>query len=306
MARYAHQSWRDDESYPELREILAPPYRSWRAEDIETLLAAEGLDAEDLEFSLRSIGRAFRDVGRVVAPHLGTAGTIAGTLFGGPAGAALGGMAGQLAGRALGGAMGGRPAAHPGPTMSGPPIPGLGGAAGGIAGALPGIAGAIPGMVGSRIGAGGGLPITGQLMQLLSRPETQRALMAMLVGGAGRRNIPVGGAQVPVSAFANALGVLANRAAVEYAEYMDTAGADEGMAAYLTDYAGQPTADPAVPEARTARLLELLQESEPEQLRATPARFTPQAAASRSRFAFADDYYDAVEQAELAIEGEEW
>lgn len=300
MARYVHQRWSHDESYPELRNVLASPYRAWPGEDIEALLAAEGLDAEDLEFSLRSLKRGLQSVGRVAAGALPVVGSVVGTALGGPVGTMIGGAAGRIAGQALGTAVSGGGSAAAGRAAGQAALGAVQGALGRREVPLPAIGGASPAM--------------GQLLQMLARPETQRALIAMLLGQAGRRSVPVGGTPVPVSAFANTLGVLANRASLEYAEMVPAAG--EGTAAYLMDFAGEAAVDPAVPEARAARLLELLAETDPEQDEqdeqdeAEYVEILPQPRAYRSSRQAAwtlDAYYDAIEQAEMALAAEdEW
>lgn len=276
MAPNANQSWTEDESYPEIRKALANPYRSWPGEDLEAMLAAEGIEAEDLEDFLSGL----KKVGQVVAGALPAAGAIAGTAIGGPLGTAIGGAAGQLAGRALGGVVGGA-GARPAP---------------GARGRRPARALAFP----------SGAPAAGQLLQLLARPEVQQALLSMLLGGAGRRSIPVGSTPVPVGAFANTLGVLANQAAVEYAERVPMAS--EGTPAYLMNFAGEALADPAVPEARAARLIELLADTELEVIESEDEMEDyPESWSGRGRGARSlDSYYDAIEQAELALAGEEW
>ncbi len=45
----------------------------------------------------------------------------------------------------------------------------------------------------------------GQLLALLARPETLRAISALALGNRGRTTVPVGNRQVPVAAFANAI-----------------------------------------------------------------------------------------------------
>jgi len=62
----------------------------------------------------------------------------------------------------------------------------------------------------------GGSSAAAQLLQLLMRPEIQRALFSMLLGSGGASSVPVGTTQVPVSAMANTVGQLAQQATAEY------------------------------------------------------------------------------------------
>jgi hypothetical protein len=105
-------------------------------------------------------------------------------------------------------------------------------------------------------------PAAAQLLQTIFRPEVLQALIAMLMGQAGRQNIPVGPANTPVSlgAFTNMLEVMANQAS---AEYNATVGANgETIPEYLLDFSGAVQGDIAVPEYRAQRLAEMLQETE--------------------------------------------
>ena len=231
-----------DDPYPNLREVLVAEYADLPPEDIKELLTRQGISAEDAEDfwgTLKDIGGT---VARALPSLLPVAGTVVGTAFGGPVGAALGGTLGQLAGGAIGSAVGGQPAA-PG---AGPP------------GALAGLASTAGGL----FGAGGG-GAAGQLLGVIQRPEVLRALMSIVLGNAGRQNVPVGppgnSMPVPVSAFANLLGSLANRAA---AEHNVTGHAEAAVPLYLLNARGEFCCDPAVPEQRAARLLELLHESD--------------------------------------------
>jgi hypothetical protein len=146
-------------------------------------------------------------------------------------------------------------------------------------------------------------------MQLLARPETQRALMSMLLGPAGRKTVPVGNTPVPVGAFANAANVLSGAAVGEYAERV--AIESDAMPAYLANFAGEAAVDPSIPEARAARLLELLAENEPEYDESDEGWESDESDESDdfSYSGSAEDihaYYDAIEQVELAMAGEDW
>jgi hypothetical protein len=92
-------------------------------------------------------------------------------------------------------------------------------------------------------------------------PRTMQALMAMLMGQAGRQNIPVGNTQVPTGAFANLLGVLANRAAAEFNAVATPAYGE--IPHYWESFAGEAMGDPAVAEHRAEALRQLLRETDP-------------------------------------------
>ena len=90
-----------------------------------------------------------------------------------------------------------------------------------------------------------------------------QALSSMLLGQLGRPNVQVGSTPVPVGAFTNLLGVLANQAASEY--IARTSIASESVPQYMADYAGEAKGDPAVPGDRANALYELLENTEIEQ-----------------------------------------
>jgi hypothetical protein len=221
--------------YEEVRQILGTPYRNLSDRQIESLMERYDVNAEDVENFLSTLG----NIGRSVVNVLPAALPLVGTALGGPVGGMLGGVAGQALGSALGG----------GRTGAGPQQPAL---PAGAPSAAP--AAAMP----------GGSPAAGQLLQTIFRPETLQALFAMLMGQAGRQNIPVGNTQVPPAAFTNLLGVLANQAAAEFALTSGHSVNGESLPRYLENYAGEAYVDPAVPEHRAAALFELLQESDGE------------------------------------------
>jgi hypothetical protein len=149
----------------------------------------------------------------------------------------------------------------------------------------------------------GGSPAAGQLLQTMFRPETLQALISMLIGQAGRQNIPVGNTQVPVGAFTNLLSVLANQAAAEYNAGSANTYAEQRYPRYLENYAGEAYGDPAVPEHRAEALLELFRESAPEQDEA----YSSGRAARRPAHELAremDEMYDAMDLSELYSEYE--
>jgi len=268
MARY--YEW---DPYPELREILAPEFADLPPERLEAVLghALGGGSVEDMEgfwSSFKDFGRA---AGGVLQKALPVVATVAGTALGGPVGAAVGGAAGQALSGALGGALSGPNRGRGQRVLSGlaggalqgvSGVLGGGGVAGGLGKALPGPFGAIAGAVAPALGglAGGGSPAAAQLARTITRPETLQALLSMVMGGAGRRQVPVAGTPVPVSAFANLLGQLANQASAEY--HQSIAGETAGTPMYLLDDAGEFIGDPADPASRAEVLLRRLGEAD--------------------------------------------
>ena len=85
---------------------------------------------------------------------------------------------------------------------------------------------------------------------LLSRPETQQALMALLMN---RRSVTTAGQAVPAAAFANALSEFANEAA--------QLAPSRGRSRFYFDAAGQPRCDLGDDAARARLLFRELQNS---------------------------------------------
>ncbi len=241
MSSVYEDDWEEDfeeEPYESIRAVLAPEYDDLSAEEIEALLAEAGIDANDLEFSLKN---AFKKVGHFAqkaAPTiLPIVGTVAGTALGRPAGAMLGGALGRVAGGAIG-AAGSRGAHRQAPRARQAPT-------------------RHPTRV--RRGRTGGSPTAAQLLQAIQRPEVLQGLLAMALGSSGKRNTRIGAQSVPSGAIANLLGVLANRATEEYNAAMSYEG--ESIPSYLLDAEGEFVVDPAVPEARAAVVWGLLEQA---------------------------------------------
>ena len=86
------------DSYPRLREVLAPEFRSLSSEGIEQLVRVQlgpGIEAADLEGFFDDVGKAFSSAGRTVAnvasqaaPYVARA--VPGIIQGAASGAALG------------------------------------------------------------------------------------------------------------------------------------------------------------------------------------------------------------------------
>ncbi|HEY3569634.1 MAG TPA: hypothetical protein VGP73_17005 [Thermoanaerobaculia bacterium] len=265
MARYY-----ESDPYPELRELLAPEYAELPPERLEAVLeySLGGGSVEDMESFWSSVKDFGRAAGGVLQKALPVVGTVAGTALGGPVGAAIGGAAGQALSGALGGALSGPNRGRGQRVLSGlagGALQGVSGALGGggaLGKALPGPLGAVAGAVAPALGglAGGGSPAAAQLARTITRPETLQALLSMVLGGAGRRQVPVGGTPVPVSAFANLLGQLASQASAEY--HQTIAGESAGAPMYLLDGAGEFIGDPADPASRAEVLLRRFAEAD--------------------------------------------
>jgi hypothetical protein len=275
----------------ELREVLRAEYRNQPPEQIEQILESTlGISPEDLEV-LEDIWRTLQGVGGAVSRALPS--IASGALTGATTGAALGPW-GALGGALIGGTVGGlthsqqpqRPPLVPQmPVPPGPPS----------APSQPQIppqqtAPPAPTPMPS------GSPAAAQLLQAIWRPEFQQALMAMLMGQAGRPTIPIGTAQVPPAALANMMGVLANRAA---AESNAVASANGESPSYWQDFAGGAIGDPAVAEHRAEALWELLKETDPGERRSYAGWRESQAYQEDDRELDDEFYYEMIELAEL-------
>jgi hypothetical protein len=201
----------------------------------------------------------FDDLGKI-ASGVGKAAPAILPVAGTVVGTAFGGPLGGALGRAAGGAIG---------AAAGPPAP-------------------------PTVAAPGGSPAAGQLLQTVARPETLQAVMSMVLGPAGKPSVQVGSTPVPVGAFSNLLGVLANRAAAECNAAV--ARQSESAPAYLRDYAGETVADPAVPAQRADALYELLELTRPEQ----------ESDAAESEDEAVEAYVEAQEAAAAEAEAEAW
>jgi hypothetical protein len=263
-----------DTQYVNLRQYLDPSIATLPDPSLKTVLRSANIDADMAEGFFDDFGKAVSSVGKAVAQVapsvLPIAGTVLGTAVGGPLGASLGGTLGSLAGKAIGGATG---QAAP----SGGPIPGIGGAIGGIVGGLT------------------GSPAAGQLLQTLFKPQTVQALTSMAMGPLGRSSIPVGGTQVPITAFTNLLSTLAGRAETEY--NASVAANQSNVPTYMRDYAGQPKGDPAVAQHRAEALYELLEASEGAE--SAEAAEVAEYESTESEMEAIHAEYDALEMAEL-------
>lgn len=186
-----------DDVFAELRPALSAPLQQASPSMIREALAIEGIDADAAEDFLSSLGGAASAIGNAVGPRL--PGIVQGAMQGASTGMAAGPY-GALIGALGGGVAGG---------LSAPATSRPGAAAAGAA--------ATPSATAALLGAGGG-GAAGSLLGLLSQPQVMQGLMAMLMGNAGSKTVPVAGQQVPPAAIANMVAHYANQAAAEWEE----------------------------------------------------------------------------------------
>lgn len=236
-AVYAHsRAWSRGENlaeledvYDGLRELLAPQYADLPAEQLDARLGAilGEMSPDDLESfwqSVKRFGKKALPVLQRALPVVQAALPLVGGPLGGLAAGALGAI--QSATRRPTTPRVQAPPAHagiPAPEPDLPPAP------------------------------GGGSPAAAQLLQLINRPEVQQALLAMIMGQAGTRNVSAGDTPVPVAAVANTVGVLASQAAAEYHRMISGEGG--GTPLYLLDNAGEFVCDVANPVERAEVVL---------------------------------------------------
>ncbi|MBI4495982.1 MAG: hypothetical protein HY697_03505 [Deltaproteobacteria bacterium] len=239
-------------NYDILRQMLKPEFQNLSDSEINHLLqnVLSRMSPEEVEGfwdTVKSLGRGVLGAAQQVAPKvLPIAGGALGTLAGGPVGTAFGTQLGQMASKVMAGPQ--PPSAAPGvtpqPTLP-QPAPGA---------AVP-VAAPIP---------PGGTSAVGQLMSLVQNPAFLQSLLAHALGPAAQKTVSVGAQGTPASigSLMNALSSLAGLVAREAAEsYPDTESLE--ATAYLQDASGAFVVDPADPDARSQRLLQLLQEAPP-------------------------------------------
>jgi hypothetical protein len=232
--------------YPAIREVLSEDYADAAPETIERFVesAYPGLTAEDLEGFFSGLRRAGRSIGRVAKRAL------PGVIQGATTGAALGpwgALAGGLAGGALSAATSGGARGAPRRSGARPRLPARG---------MRGPAARSPA---ARVPVAGS-PAGAQLLRTLARPEVGQALRSLAMGGAGRRNVNVGGLNIPTGAITNVLGRLLERAEMEM--HAASVGEATGTPAYLLDNAGEYLVDPGDPDQRADLVLELFAEAD--------------------------------------------
>jgi hypothetical protein len=276
-------------AYPEVRYILAPSLAAHLSDsDIERLverqLGIEAVDAEDFLGTLGNIWNAAAPVVARVAPGA-IQGAISGGMAAGPYGALAGAGMGILSGL-LGGGGQPSPGAGPPPMTAPPPM------------AAPPPMSAPPMPMGA-----GGSPAAASLAQMLMRPEIQQALMAMLMGSAGRQQIPVAGTQVPVGAFTNAIGQLSQQASAEH--HVRVGGFSAAVPEYLFESNGAlAVANPSNAAERATRVVSLLDKAEVQRVSRMPSPPATEAYRGIDEAWSAEAYKGLDEAIDEALDGE--
>ncbi len=297
-------------SYPAVQLAMAPHYRGLRDAEIEAILEERfsGASPEDVENFMKTLQK----IGKVAAPIAQKAlpGVIQGASTGmvaGPWGALAGGLAGGAASLLAGGGpkaqrTGAAAPVAPSPVSAPPapavsPVPSPAPTAMPPARPAPAVAMAQvpmrpPGRQDPAVEA------AARLILLLSRPQVQQALLALLLGEVGRRNIPVQGRQVPVESFADALAELsadlAERAMTEPPPASGTA--DD----WTTGADGAPLIDASNPTERATLLFgNLITDTTPplRTMRPLPVEFVDEIEEED-----VDDHEDALEAYETWME----
>lgn len=263
------ENWIYPESdYHEIRKVLSKAYRRLPSERIEQVVQESlgEVAPENIENFLGTLTQ----IGQAALPIVGGA---IGTAVGGPIGGALGAAGGQAAATAIGAATQPRPLSPPPapPPRAAPPsvpppraaspsapppqpAPRATSAPRTRQPAPPRRSMSVPPSPPAQPVA----PAATQLISLLLRPEFLQSLASLLFGSAGRNSVSVGGTPVPVSAFLNLLGVLADQAAAEH--HSLSTSYSESVPEYLIESTGEFKCDITVPEQRAEVLWEMLQE----------------------------------------------
>jgi hypothetical protein len=236
-----------DTDYPYLRENLDDRFSALTDAELDSVFEAafgEGVTPAEYEEFFSGLGKAFSGFAQQAAPVAASA--AQGALRGGAAGARFGPYGAFIG--ALGGGAGAALQHHGTGTARdiGNVISGVGSVigGGGAQGSAVPLAGAAPGPA----------PATSELLRLLGRPETAQALGALFRGQ--NPAVPAGPAGTPVraNAFAGLLSALARESEAEALGWGDAVG----LPAYLVGPGGELLADPADPDQRSGRLLQLL------------------------------------------------
>jgi hypothetical protein len=234
------------ETYPEIRQILAPEYRDASSEEIEAIIEdafGEDISAEELEEYLEGLDS-------LLSQGLSLGGAALGGMLGGPIGATLGKAAGGAAAKGIGylTSKGKRRRRKPKVSRKRRIKQSR---------QRPQIA-----KRGLRKGRRPTSPRTStaaaQLLQMLSKPNVMKILTAIAAGQAGQKSFRIAGRSVPVGAIPNVISTLANQVAEEYQAIAPLDG--EAFPEYLLDADGEFLVDPAVPEERAQLVMELLEE----------------------------------------------
>lgn len=224
-----------------IRAVLTPELAELDDESLGlALIDAYGEEgAQELVEFFGQFGRAVSRFARAAAPVIQR--RLPGVIQGATAGATMGGPYGALLGGLLGG-LRAPPSRSPRPRPPrAAPAP-----------APPAAPGASPGTPGP--GTPTGSASAGQLLALLQRPEIMQALLAMLMGQAGRRQVRLGRESVPVNAVTSAIAELATRATEEHNASLHRMDATPS---YLLDDSGAPLCDAASPGERAGVLVDL-------------------------------------------------
>lgn len=273
----------EQEDYDGLRELLAPQYAALPAAALDAQLESilgemSPDDIEDFWQSVKSFGQQAMPVLQRALP-----GVLQGAVSGATTGATMGGPWGALVGGVAGGALGGAQSAQRRPATAG--------------------ARAAQASPGPAAPHGAASPAAAQLLQLINRPEVQQALLSMVMGPAGNRNVSAGGTPIPVGAIANTLGVLANQAAAEHHQVVTGDGG--GTPLYLLDDAGEFVCDVANPAERAGAVLSHFAAADAAESGEDEEQFESDDDLYVDPVAELDSLYDDLELAELAAEDEE-
>jgi hypothetical protein len=249
--------------YPVTRSVLSAEGSDLDDNELEDVLAemfpgAAPDEVEDFLGSIAKIGSKVAPLAQKALPGI-IQGAVTGGTVAGPYGALIGAVGGGAA-SLLGG--GGAPAApRPGPAPAPtpapvatptptPPVPPPPQAAAEPTPSPPGTATApSPAPTAPAPQPSTANPAAAQLLSLLSRPETQQALMALLMADKGRPTVQVGARNVPAEAFATAISEYAADAAQSVYRPLGS-----GLAEHLTDDTGGARCDVANPRERAAVL----------------------------------------------------
>ncbi|CUH82542.1 hypothetical protein [Tropicibacter naphthalenivorans] len=191
-------------SYRAMQLGLAPELRGLRDHEIEALVeeVLAGATAEEVE----NFARSLRQFGKAAGPLAAKAlpGVVSGATTGaaaGPWGAVIGGVVGGATSLLAGGGSGGgkgkpRRPSPPSPSQPSPTRP---------AGSAPRPAPRPAPRAPVQAGHDPAVEATARLLLLLARPEVQNALLALLMGNAGRRTVRANGESLPIETVAEAL-----------------------------------------------------------------------------------------------------
>lgn len=290
-----------DTDYPAVRRVMGRERERLSDGALEALLErafpdAAPLEVEDFMGSLQRFARRVAPVVQQIAPAVAQ-GAMTGATVGGPWGALIGGLGGGAKRLVSGPGGSAQRTTAPAPAMAASPIPQSAPPPTGTAPVTTPLAPLPPAAPAAAGGPAASAAASAQLLAMLSRPETMQALLALVMGPAGRGTIPVGDHRVPTTEFANAISELAAEAA----------SADGGAQRYWFDASGEPRCDVADPRARAALVwrdmaeaMELGDDAED----AEGAEDAPDAEDAED--AFEDDYADVgdpVDSFEAALMG---